>query len=198
MTWLVDADAVEGRDFQLDQLLPFWQVASEQDWALCERNQRGLLSAGYRQGRVHPPVKPARSLSSTGISRRHSRSRELLLGLAHEADLGDGVDAERQQLGRVPARLPAGGSCYEPSLLHGGRGQAGKPITSRRRRCARPRYGTRGRPRLVRARRPTDRLRRGRGRRWLPGGRPNRTLPRPRPAFRVSFASADDGMDAFI
>ena len=54
VTWLVDAGAVEGRDFQLERLLPFWRVTSEQDWALCERNQRGVLSAEYRPGPYSP------------------------------------------------------------------------------------------------------------------------------------------------
>ena len=45
---------MEGRDFQLDRLLPFWQVTSEQDWALCERNQQGVLSAVYRSGPYSP------------------------------------------------------------------------------------------------------------------------------------------------
>ena len=50
VTWLVDQAAVEGRDYQLDDLLPFWQRTSEQDWELCERAQRGIASAGYRPG----------------------------------------------------------------------------------------------------------------------------------------------------
>ena len=48
--WLVDRDAIEGRDYALDRLLPFWQVTSEQDWALCERNHAGVRSPAYRPG----------------------------------------------------------------------------------------------------------------------------------------------------
>src|SRR5215831_4758624 len=36
--WLVHEDAVEGTDYTLDALLPFWDLTSEQDWDLCERN----------------------------------------------------------------------------------------------------------------------------------------------------------------
>ena len=50
VTWLVDQDAVEGRDYSLDRLLPVWGRTSEQDWQLCERNQRGIRSSGYRPG----------------------------------------------------------------------------------------------------------------------------------------------------
>jgi glycine betaine catabolism A len=50
VTWLVDADAVEGRDYDLSALLPFWQITSEQDWALCERNQAGVRSPAFRPG----------------------------------------------------------------------------------------------------------------------------------------------------
>jgi phenylpropionate dioxygenase-like ring-hydroxylating dioxygenase large terminal subunit len=48
--WLVDQDAVEGSDYELDRLLPFWQLTSEQDWKICENQQRGVLSRAYRPG----------------------------------------------------------------------------------------------------------------------------------------------------
>jgi len=48
--WLVDKDAVEGRDYTLDALLPFWQLTSEQDWTICENQQRGVESSAYRPG----------------------------------------------------------------------------------------------------------------------------------------------------
>jgi Rieske 2Fe-2S family protein len=48
--WLVHADAVEGQDYSLDALLPFWQLTSEQDWGLCERNQAGVNSSAFTPG----------------------------------------------------------------------------------------------------------------------------------------------------
>lgn len=30
--------------------MPFWRLTSEQDWALCERVQRGVASSGYQPG----------------------------------------------------------------------------------------------------------------------------------------------------
>ncbi len=50
VTWLVHQDAREGVDYTLDTLMPFWQLTSEQDWALCERVQRGVTSSAYRPG----------------------------------------------------------------------------------------------------------------------------------------------------
>ncbi len=50
VTWLVDAAAVEGRDYQLEHIMPFWQLTSEQDWALCEQAQRGVSSSRYVPG----------------------------------------------------------------------------------------------------------------------------------------------------
>ena len=50
VTWLVDEEAVEGRDYELDRLMPFWQLTSEQDWELCERVQRGVSSSRYVPG----------------------------------------------------------------------------------------------------------------------------------------------------
>ena len=48
--WLVHEDAVEGRDYDLAKLLPFWQLTSEQDWVICERQQKGVNSSAYRPG----------------------------------------------------------------------------------------------------------------------------------------------------
>ena len=48
--WLVDADAVEGKDYELATLLPFWELTSEQDWDLCEKNQAGVNSSAFTPG----------------------------------------------------------------------------------------------------------------------------------------------------
>lgn len=48
--WLVDRDAVEGRDYELADLLPFWRQTSVQDWFICEENQAGVSSSRYRPG----------------------------------------------------------------------------------------------------------------------------------------------------
>ncbi len=50
VSWFVHKDAVEGRDYTLDRLLPFWQRTSEQDWTLCEAQQLGVSSPAYRPG----------------------------------------------------------------------------------------------------------------------------------------------------
>ena len=48
--WLVDENAVEGTDYDLARLMPFWQLTSEQDWEICERQQRGVNSQAYSPG----------------------------------------------------------------------------------------------------------------------------------------------------
>lgn len=50
VAWLVHQDAEEGRDYNLDKLMPFWQLTSEQDWELCAYVQRGVKSHRYRPG----------------------------------------------------------------------------------------------------------------------------------------------------
>jgi Rieske 2Fe-2S family protein len=50
VTWLVDENAIEGRDYQLADLMPFWQLTSEQDWRLCEQVQIGVNSSRYLPG----------------------------------------------------------------------------------------------------------------------------------------------------
>jgi len=49
-SWLVEKDAVEGRDYELEKLMPFWQLTGEQDWDLCTRAQRGINSSRYTPG----------------------------------------------------------------------------------------------------------------------------------------------------
>jgi Rieske 2Fe-2S family protein len=48
--WLVDAKAKEGEDYQLDRLLPFWNLTNEQDWNICKWQQKGVDSIGYVPG----------------------------------------------------------------------------------------------------------------------------------------------------
>ncbi len=50
MIWLVDARAEEGKDYDLNELLPFWQLTAEQDWAICVNQQRGVSSHAYTPG----------------------------------------------------------------------------------------------------------------------------------------------------
>lgn len=49
--WFVDREAIEGRDYSLDRLLPVWQRTSEQDWDICQWNQQGVSSSRYVPGR---------------------------------------------------------------------------------------------------------------------------------------------------
>ncbi len=50
MYWLVDENAEEGRDYELERLLPFWQLTAEQDWEICHNQQRGVNSHAYVPG----------------------------------------------------------------------------------------------------------------------------------------------------
>ena len=48
--WLVHPDTVEGRDYDLANLIKVWDVTNEEDRDLIERNQKGVNSQGYRPG----------------------------------------------------------------------------------------------------------------------------------------------------
>jgi Rieske 2Fe-2S family protein len=50
--WLVHRDAREGRDYEVDRLLPFWHTTNEQDWEFCRWQQRGIESIGYEPGQL--------------------------------------------------------------------------------------------------------------------------------------------------
>jgi glycine betaine catabolism A len=48
--WLVAGDAIEGADYDTDRLQPFWGLTNEQDWTICERQQKGVRSPAYEPG----------------------------------------------------------------------------------------------------------------------------------------------------
>ncbi len=48
--WLVAADAVEGVDYDLDNLTMVWTQTNAQDQSLAEGAYRGICSGGYRPG----------------------------------------------------------------------------------------------------------------------------------------------------
>ena len=54
--WLVDRDAVEGRDYALDRLREIWSVTNDEDAALVARNQAGVNSPFYEPGPYSPEL----------------------------------------------------------------------------------------------------------------------------------------------
>jgi glycine betaine catabolism A len=52
--WLVDANAIEGKDYDVNRLTQFWEITGEQDGQLCENNFRGIETNGYRPGPYAP------------------------------------------------------------------------------------------------------------------------------------------------
>jgi Rieske 2Fe-2S family protein len=50
LTWLVNADAAEGADYDPRRVAEFWKVTTEQDFALCENNHAGMRSSRYQPG----------------------------------------------------------------------------------------------------------------------------------------------------
>jgi len=54
LTWLVDANAKEHVDYNIDRLIEFWKITGEQDWELCENNFRGVESSHYQPGPYAP------------------------------------------------------------------------------------------------------------------------------------------------
>jgi len=48
--WLFPADVLARKSFSPDYAVEFWDMTNRQDWKACESVQRGVSSAGYRQG----------------------------------------------------------------------------------------------------------------------------------------------------
>jgi Rieske 2Fe-2S family protein len=49
-SWLVHEDAVEGVDYDIDNLTAVWRATNQQDRHLAEINHQGIATDGYRQG----------------------------------------------------------------------------------------------------------------------------------------------------
>jgi len=50
ITWLVRADAEEGKDYDLDRLIWLWDVTTHADKRIIERNHQGVMSRYYVPG----------------------------------------------------------------------------------------------------------------------------------------------------
>ncbi len=51
--WLFAPEAMDRGDFDPSDAVDFWHLTNEQDWAICERAQKGVRSRAYRPGRYH-------------------------------------------------------------------------------------------------------------------------------------------------
>ncbi len=53
-SWLVDADAVEGRDYDIDKVMAVHHTTMSEDWQICRRQAAGIRSSGYQPGPLSP------------------------------------------------------------------------------------------------------------------------------------------------
>ncbi|MBI3900175.1 MAG: aromatic ring-hydroxylating dioxygenase subunit alpha [Gammaproteobacteria bacterium] len=52
--WLVHKDAIEGKDYNLENLMAVWNATNDQDRMLVEQAQRGVRSKAYQPGPLSP------------------------------------------------------------------------------------------------------------------------------------------------
>jgi Rieske 2Fe-2S family protein len=60
--WLVRGDAVEGRDYQIDDVTWLWRRTLEEDIEITENNQKGVSSRAYRPGPYSEMERPIEKL----------------------------------------------------------------------------------------------------------------------------------------
>ncbi len=60
ISWLVNGDAVEGKDYELDALTWLWDVTTIADKRIIENNQRGINSSFYTPGPYTKMEEPTR------------------------------------------------------------------------------------------------------------------------------------------
>ena len=79
--WLVNKDAVEGVDYDLDELTKVWLSTNDQDRHVVEENQRGILSPAYEPG----PYSAEQELGVVQFVDWYCRTMERALGDAKPA-----------------------------------------------------------------------------------------------------------------
>lgn len=76
-TWLVHADAEEGRDYDLDTLTEVWRATNDQDRVLVEGTQRGVTDPGYQPGPYSMVEDDVEGFVSWYINRLRARFEQL-------------------------------------------------------------------------------------------------------------------------
>ncbi|MAY61873.1 MAG: Rieske (2Fe-2S) protein [Rhizobiales bacterium] len=76
-TWLVDQDAVEGVDYDLDRLTEVWIHTNDEDREIVEANQQGINSPAYTPG----PYSPVEESGVTQFVDWYADSMSRALGL---------------------------------------------------------------------------------------------------------------------
>lgn len=92
-TWLVHEDAVEGRDYDLQELKRVWKQTNAQDGVFVERAQRGVSSPAYQPGPYAPNEYQVEAFCSWYINRlrAHVETESRNVG---PADPDDGAVAD--------------------------------------------------------------------------------------------------------
>jgi Rieske 2Fe-2S family protein len=68
-TWLVHEDAVEGEDYDLENLTWVWRVTNAQDAELCAAAQAGVCDPGYLPGRYAPSERQVETFVAWYVAR---------------------------------------------------------------------------------------------------------------------------------
>lgn len=77
--WLVPKDAVEGKDYDLENLTRVWTATNDEDRSFVERNQLGVLTRAYRPG----PYSPTAELGVSNFIRWYCEQMRDRLSATH-------------------------------------------------------------------------------------------------------------------
>ena len=107
VTFLVEQNAVEGVDYELENVIAVWQATSEQDWKLCENNYAGVCSTVYQPGKLSPLMESSViSFLDWYIQKLQSKSVSLLEPLPNSLDrISYNSDPKESQSAMQPVAL---------------------------------------------------------------------------------------------
>lgn len=103
VAFLVDEDAIEGIDYELEKVVAIWQATSEQDWMLCENNYAGICSSVYQPGQLSPIIESSVVSFLDWYIRKLQSNREAF-GLPLQETSRD-IDAKESRSAMQPVAL---------------------------------------------------------------------------------------------
>jgi hypothetical protein len=85
----VDRDAVKGRDYELERLLPFWALTSEPDWVRAVTAEDEVARTADQSSAIRNPAdrRGERRDARAGRRERASHARQLLIVEVQHSEL---------------------------------------------------------------------------------------------------------------
>ncbi len=121
--WLVHKDAVEGKDYSIEDLSHVWLATNSQDQRVVEENQLGIRSPAYEPGPYAPDHEDGVAQSSTGTAEQCSAGsgapKPASAASLRRFRLVSGIRRQGLESGDESGWIAGNGDLLEPALCAG-------------------------------------------------------------------------------